>query len=79
VAGGAPIRVVEAPYSQGGTWNEDNTIIYAASLGSGLLRVPAGGGTPESLTKPDRAANGYAHGFPQALPGGRDVLFSAWG
>ena len=79
VAGGAPIRVVEAPYSQGGTWNEDNTIIYAASLGSGLLRVPAGGGTPESLTKPDGAANGYAHVFPQALPGGRDVLFAAWG
>src|ERR1019366_7048866 len=52
VAGGAPIRVVEAPYSQGGTWNEDNTIIFAASLGSGLLLVPAGGGTPESLTKP---------------------------
>src|SRR5450759_779132 len=75
VAGGAPIRVVEAPYSQGGTWNEDNTIIYAASLGSGLLRVPAGGGTPESLTKPDGAANI----FPHALPGGRDVLFTAWG
>jgi serine/threonine protein kinase len=75
VAGGAPIRVVEAPYSQGGTWNEDNTIIYALSLGSGLLRVPAGGGTPESLTKPDGAANI----FPQALPGGRDVLFAVWG
>jgi predicted Ser/Thr protein kinase len=79
VVGGAPIRVVEAPYSYGGTWNEDNTIIYAASLGSGLLRVPAGGGTPESLTNPDSAANGYAHVFPQALPGGRDVLFAAWG
>src|ERR1039457_5142232 len=79
VAGGAPIRVVEAPYSQGGTWNEDNTIIYAASLGSGLLLVPAGGGTPESLTKPDGAANGYAHVFPQALPGGRHVLFGVWG
>src|ERR1019366_1302713 len=75
VAGGAPMRVVEAPYSYGGTWNEDNTIIYAASLGSGLLRVPAGGGTPESLTKPDGAANV----FPQALPRGRDVLFAVWG
>ena len=76
VAGGAPIRVVEAPYSQGGTWNEDNTIIYAASLGSGLLRVPAGGETPESLTKPEGAAGGYARVFPQALPGGRHVIFA---
>ena len=79
VAGGAPIRLAEALYPQGGTWNEGNTIIYAASLGSGLLRIPAGGGTPDSLTKPDGAANGYAHVFPEALPGGRSVLFEMWG
>ena len=79
VAGGAPIRVVEATYALGGTWNEDDTIIYAASLGSGLVRIPASGGTPESLTKPDGAAKGYAHVFPQALPGGRSVLFTMWG
>jgi len=79
VAGGAPIRLAEIAVPFGGTWNEDNTIIYAGSLNSGLLRIPASGGTPESLTKPDGAANGYAHAFPQALPGGRNVLFAVWG
>ena len=79
VAGGAPIRLAEAGQPYGGTWDEDNTIIYAASLGSGLLRIPASGGTPESLTKPDGSANGYAHVFPQALPGGRSLLFTIWG
>ena len=79
VTGGAPIRLAEAAYPCGGTWNDDNTIIYAGSLGSGLVRIPASGGTPESLTKPDGAANGYAHVFPQALPGGRSVLFTIWG
>jgi serine/threonine protein kinase len=79
VAGGAPIRLAEAVYPFGGTWNEDNTIIYAASLGSGLLRIPSSGGTPESLTKPDGAAQGYAHVFPQVLPGGKSVLFTIWG
>jgi serine/threonine protein kinase/Tol biopolymer transport system component len=79
VAGGAPIRLAEAVYPKGGTWNEDNTIIYVSSLGSGLLRIPASGGTPESLTKPDGAVKGYAHVFPQALPGGRSVLFTIWG
>jgi serine/threonine protein kinase len=79
VAGGAPIPLAEAIYPFGGTWSEDNTIIYAGSLGSGLLRIPASGGTPESLTKPDGAAKGYAHVFPQALPGGRNVLFTIWG
>jgi serine/threonine-protein kinase len=79
VAGGAPIRLAEATYPFGGTWNEDNTIIFAGSLGSGLLRIPASGGTPESLTKPDGAAKGYAHVLPQALPGGRSVFFTIWG
>ena len=75
VAGGTPILLAEAALPRGGTWNQDDTIIYAASLGSGLLRIPAGGGPPEALTKPDGAAAGYAHAFPQALPGGRSVLF----
>jgi hypothetical protein len=79
VAGGAPIRLAEAAAPFGGTWNEDNIIIYSGSLGSGLSRISAGGGTPESLTKPDGAAKGYAHVFPQALPGGRSVLFRIWG
>jgi eukaryotic-like serine/threonine-protein kinase len=79
VAGGGAIRVVEAAYPFGGTWSEDNTIIYAASLGSGLLRISASGGTPESLTRPDGATKGYAHVFPRALPGGRSVLFTIWG
>jgi serine/threonine protein kinase/Tol biopolymer transport system component len=79
VAGGAPVRLAEAGNPMGGTWNDDNTIIYAASLGSGLLRLPASGGRPTPLTKPDGAANGYAHVFPQALPGGSRVLFTIWG
>ena len=79
VNGGAPIRLVEATYPFGGTWTEDNQIIYTASLSSGLLQIPASGGTATSITKPDGAANGYAHVFPQALPGGRSVLFTIWG
>ncbi len=79
VAGGAPVRIADAAYAFGGTWNDDNTIIYATSLGSGLFRIPAAGGNPESLTKPDGAAKGYAHVFPQALPGGKSVLLAVWG
>jgi serine/threonine-protein kinase len=79
VDGGAPIRLVEAAYPFGGTWTEDNRIIYAASLSSGLLQIAASGGTATSISKPDGAANGYAHVFPQALPGARSVLFTVWG
>jgi eukaryotic-like serine/threonine-protein kinase len=79
ITGGTPIRLAEATYPFGGTWNEDNTIVYTESLGSGLRRVAAAGGVPESLTKPDGAAKGYAHVFAQALPGGRKILFTVWG
>jgi eukaryotic-like serine/threonine-protein kinase len=79
VAGGTPIRLAEAPVPVGGTWSDDNTIIYTGSFAAGLMRVPASGGTPESLTKPDGAAKGFAHVFPQVLPRGRSVLFTTWG
>ena len=79
IAGGTPIGLAEAADPVGGTWNQDDTIIYTASLGSGLLRIPASGGTPEALTNPDDAAEGYAHVFPEVLPGGRSVLFTIWG
>jgi len=79
VAGGSPIPLAEVSFPFGGTWTQDDTIIYTASLGSGLLRIPASGGAPESLTRPDGAAAGYLHGFPQVLPGGRTVLFHVQG
>jgi serine/threonine protein kinase len=79
VAGGSPIKVADAPQPYGGTWNEDDTLVFTTALGSGLLRVPAGGGAPESLTKPDGAAAGLGHTWPQALPGGRRVLFTLHG
>ena len=79
VAGGTPIKVTDAAIGYGGMWNEDDTIVYTPTLGSGLMRVPATGGAPESLTKPDGAAKGYAHTYPEPIPGGRGFLFQVWG
>ncbi len=81
VSGGAPLPIADATSPYGGTWNEDNTIIYVPSLGAGLLRVPANGGTPETLARPDVSGNGKgsAYFFPQALPGGHSILFTIWG
>jgi Tol biopolymer transport system component len=79
VAAGSPDRVADAAYPFGGTWTDNDTIIYAASLGSGLFEVPAAGGTPSQISRPDGAAKGYAHVFPQSLPGGPGVLFTIWG
>ena len=80
VAGGAPTPIADASASSlGGTWGDDDTIVYAPALSSGLLRVSSSGGKPQPVTQPDEAGRGYAHGRPHLLPGSRSVLFTAWG
>jgi eukaryotic-like serine/threonine-protein kinase len=81
LSGGLPIRIAAAPSATvlGGTWNKDNTIIFSPGMGSGLMRMPASGGPVETITKPNGDGAGYAHAWPQALPGGHSVLFTIWG
>ena len=67
-------------FPRGGSWGDDNTIVFATNdETTGLLRVSAGGGTPVPLTTPDRAHQEKDHLFPSMLPGGRGVLFTIEG
>jgi len=77
VTGGATVTLCEARSDGGGTWAEDGTIVFTPAVPGGLSRVSSAGGTPEALTKPDLAAGEYAHQWPQALPGGRALLYTA--
>jgi serine/threonine-protein kinase len=76
--GGPPItlcRISSAP--RGASWGSDNNIVFATSDPStGLLNVPAGGGEPKVLTKPDHAKGETDHLYPFVLPGARAVLFT---
>jgi serine/threonine-protein kinase len=78
ISGGPPVTLcgfTAAP--RGATWGADGTIIFAtADPATGLLSVPAGGGEPKILTKPDRQQGEADHVFPFVLPGGRGVLFT---
>jgi serine/threonine-protein kinase len=66
--------VIGAP--RGASWGDDDRIVFATNdTGTGLLSVPAGGGEPKVLTKPDLAHEGD-HTFPSVLPGARGVLFT---
>jgi eukaryotic-like serine/threonine-protein kinase len=60
----------------GGTWGEDDTILFA-SFRSGVSAVAASGGQVRSATQLDTAAQETAHRWPQFLPGGR-FLFSVY-
>jgi serine/threonine-protein kinase len=74
-AGGPVVILADAPEPRGVSWAEDGTIIYAPHFRRALMRVPSLGGEARPLTT---LANGeISHRFPQALPGGRAVLFTA--
>ena len=74
VHGGTSTVLCDGNLAAGADWGDDNTIVFAGA--SGLMRVSADGGTPDSLTTVDTAAGETAHQRPQFLPGGRHVLFT---
>jgi serine/threonine-protein kinase len=76
LAGGIPISLSDAVIPHGASWATDGTIVYAPSLGSGLMRIPSGGGTPQTLTTPDQKNHELSHRWPQILPGNKAVLFT---
>jgi serine/threonine-protein kinase len=75
VAGGAAVTLCDVPNGRGGTWADDDTIIYspANTIGVSLMRVSATGGAPDRLTTLERGE--VTQRFPQILPGGKAVLF----
>ena len=77
LAGGAAITLCEAKVGLGGSWGRDDTIVFASTTGSGLSRVPASGGTPERVTTLDAAQGEFSHRWPQWLPDGTTVLYTA--
>jgi len=79
VTGGAAVTLCDVPDNRGGSWAEDGTIVFTpgGAPGVGLSRVSSAGGTPEVLTKPDPVAGEVTHRWPQVLPGGRAVLYTA--
>src|SRR3984893_15118438 len=49
-AGGPVLTLCDAANGRGGTWNQNDVIVFAPSILTGLLRVPAAGGTPTPIT-----------------------------
>ncbi len=79
-SGGEASVLCDATSPQGMTWAPDDTIVFSPQSYSSLLRVPAAGGAPEVLTKPDFRGGEGSHWWfrwPQVLPGGKVILFTA--
>jgi serine/threonine-protein kinase len=74
VGGGPVVELCGSPGRGGGSWGEDGNIIL--TLNFTLSRVPSTGGTPAELTV--LVPGEVAHRWPQILPGGKAVLFTAY-
>jgi len=73
---GGPARVL-APVDngRGGSWSENDDIIYAPETDGVVRRVSAGGGGSSAVTSLDTVSEGVGHRWPHFLPGSRRFLF----
>jgi len=60
---------------RGGSWGEDGNIIAELINTRGLSRIPSAGGAPTPVT--ELQSGEATHRWPQILPGGKAVLFTA--
>jgi Tol biopolymer transport system component/predicted Ser/Thr protein kinase len=75
LAGAPPVPICDTFVTRGGAWSADGQIVFG-SVGEGLFRVPASGGTVTPLTRLDVSRGEAAHRHPQILPGGRFLYWA---
>ena len=76
-AAGGPVTILaDAPNPRGGSWNQDNVIIYEPDHLDALWRISASGGSPARLTTLETSKH-TTHRWPQFLPDGKHFVFFA--
>jgi serine/threonine-protein kinase len=73
---GIPVALGPVNDARGLTWLDDATLVLAPEAIGPLVMQSAGGGTPVPLTTLDLAKDERSHRWPEALPGGKAVLFT---
>jgi Tol biopolymer transport system component/tRNA A-37 threonylcarbamoyl transferase component Bud32 len=76
VEGGAVVPIVETG-TYAASWGKDGNIVSRLFTGPNLMLIPAGGGAATPVTELADAL--AADSQPQILPGGKAVLFTAFG
>ena len=75
IDGGAALDIVEVANPRGGSWDGDEHIVLARGSTNSLGRVAASGGEMQPVT--EFRSGETSHRWPQVLPDGRGVLFTA--
>jgi serine/threonine-protein kinase len=73
---GPVVPLTKVGDSRGLSWTTDDSLIYVPEATGGLFQISANGGEPRAITKVDEAKKERTHRWPQALPGGKAVLFT---
>lgn len=76
IAGGAPVNLCDVNLARGGSWGDNGIILFASSYNTGILQIPASGGTPAAITHVDNVTY-TSHRWPWALPDGKHFLYLA--
>jgi len=79
VEGSPPITLAESRFGKGGSWNQDDVIIFARTYNEGIYRVSANGGEVTAVTTLNMSKGYNSHRFPEFLPDGRRFIFLARG
>jgi eukaryotic-like serine/threonine-protein kinase len=77
VEGGTAVSIATSSWG-GGSWGRDGRIVYSRSYQDGLWEVRESGGSAVMLTAPDTANSELGHWWPQLLPDGEHILFTAY-
>src|SRR4030095_8542348 len=77
VEGGTAIELATAD-GAGGSWGRNGKLVYTQAYNTGLWIVSEGGGDERLLTKTDPGKTELGHWWPQILPDGDHVLFTAY-
>ena len=75
IAGGQPIVLADAAVLLGGTWGEDDAIVFAGT-DVGMSRVSSAGGPVTVATTLDARAREGGHLWPELLPDGKSMLLT---
>jgi Tol biopolymer transport system component len=77
VEGGPPIDLAVSDWA-GGSWGANGQLVYSQSYNTGLWAVSESGGDERMLTTPDTSKGELGHWWPQVLPDGDHVIFTAY-
>jgi serine/threonine-protein kinase len=76
VDGGAAVTLCKTRESRGGSWGDDDTIVFGTYSPPDLWRISAAGGEPVPIPRPQSEQGKMGYLSPELLPDGESILFT---